>query len=182
MRTPSAGLVASIGAIAVALTLTACGGSGGSSDPGAAESSQQQSEELKFADFAKCLREHGINAEAQSGPGGAHGIKVSPGREGGGPQTMEAAEKACSRYRPSPKQVNLSPQQKVELEEHVQRFAKCMREHGIKVETSTHGAGVQLTIRRHAGSGEGGPNPESPAFRQAQSACQKLLPKHPPGG
>jgi hypothetical protein len=182
MRTPSAGLLASIGAIVVALTLAACGGAGSPSDPSAGESARERSAEVKFGDFAKCLREHGINAEAVSGPGGGHGLKVSPGSGGGGPQAMEAAEKACARYRPAPQKVKLSPQQKVQLEEHVQRFAKCMREHGIKVETSTSSGGVLLRIRRHGGAGaQAVPNPESPAFQQAQNACQKLLPKHPPG-
>jgi hypothetical protein len=55
-----------------------------------------------------------------------------------------------------------------------------MREHGIKVETSTKGGGIRISIHSHPGSGE--PNPESPSFRQAQSTCQKLLPKLPRGG
>ena len=88
---------------------------------------------------------------------------------------MEAAEKACARYRPEPQKVNLSPQQKVEQEEAVQKFAKCMREHGIKLEASAQGGGVQIRIHAHPGA-EGGPNPESPAFQSAQQACQNLLP------
>lgn len=87
---------------------------------------------------------------------------------------METAQKACARYRPEPKHVNLSPQQKAETEEQLQKFVKCMREHGIKVETSTQGGGIQIGIH-HVGSG--GPNPESPGFQAAQNACQKLLPK-----
>jgi hypothetical protein len=102
--------------------------------------------------------------------------------EGGsaGPQAMEEAQKACARFRPEPKQVNLSPQQKVEQEEAVQKFAKCMREHGIKVEASVKGGGVQIGIHGHPGSGE--PNPGSPGFQRAQESCQKLLPKPPGGG
>ncbi len=159
---------------AASLLLAACGGSS-PTNSASAEASREQKAETKFADFAKCLREHGVNAEAISHPGGGHGLKVSPGQAGGGPAAMEAAEKACARYRPAPKQVNLSPQQKVEQEEAVQKFAKCMREHGIKVEASAQGGGVQIKIHAHPGA-EGGPNPESPAFQSAQQACQKLLP------
>ena len=161
-----------LGVIAVSLVMGACGGS---SPASSATSSEQSKEEAKAADFARCLREHGINAEASTMPGGGHGLKVTPGRAGGGPQAMEAAQKACQRYQPSARKVNLSPQEKVEREEAVQKFAKCMREHGIKVEVSTQGGGIQIGIRRHAGA-EGGPNPESPAFQSAQQACQKLLP------
>jgi hypothetical protein len=57
----------------------------------------------------------------------------------------------------------------------VQKFAKCMREHGIKVEASTQGGGVSIRIHAHPGS-EGAANPESPAFQAAQHSCQKLLP------
>lgn len=178
MRTPSLGLLASTSAIAAtALTLAACGGSDSPSNAAATERSQEQQAETKFADFAKCLREHGVNAEAVSHGGGGHGLKVSPGS--GGPAAMEGAEKACARYRPAPQKVNLSPQQKVENEEAVQRFAKCMREHGIKVQASANGG--QIAIHAHGTPGSAGaPNPESPAFQKAQSTCQKLLPK-PPG-
>ncbi len=166
--------------VAVGVLLAACGGSDPSSNAAAGENGQEQKAETKLADFAKCMREHGVNAETASGPGGGRGLKISPGKAGASPAAMEAAQKACARYRPEPKRVNLSPQQKVELEETVQRFAKCMREHGIKVETSTSGGGVQIGI--HRGSGSGGPNPESPGFKEAQSACQKLLPKPPGAG
>jgi hypothetical protein len=173
-----------LGAVAVSLMLTACGGSSPASN---AAASEQSKDETKFADFARCLREHGINAEAVSpGPGGGRGMKVSP-RKGGprGPQQFEAAQKACQRYQPKPQKVNLSPQEKVEHEEAVQKFAKCMREHGIKVEATMQGGGVQIGIHGHPGAG-GGPNPESPAFQSAQQACQKLLPfkgggQHPDG-
>lgn len=168
--------------VALASTLAACGGSSPSSNASGEQAREQQAE-TKFADFAKCMREHGINAETVSGPGGGHDLKISPGRAGGSPATFEAAQKACQKYRPEPKRINLSPQQKVEREEAVQKFARCMREHGIKVEAQTSGGAIRIGIHAHSGPGGGGePNPESPAFQQAQSACQKLLPAPPGGG
>ena len=163
--------------LATGALLTACG----SSDPASAvakEQAQERQAEKKLAEFAACMREHGVNAETAGGPNGPHGIKISPGSAGSSQAAMEAAQKACARYRPEPKHINLSPQQKVETEEQLQKFARCMREHGIKVETSTEGGAVQIGIH-HVGSG--GPNPESPGFQQAQNACQKLLPKGPGG-
>jgi hypothetical protein len=144
-------------------------GCGGSSSPSKAAAAEQQAE-TQFAHFAKCLREHGVNAEVQSRPGGAHGLKIMPGS--GGPATMEAAEKACARYRLD-KQTgsHFSPQQKAEQEEALQKLAKCMREHGIEAEASTAG-GIEI----HGAPGSGGPNPASPAFQRAQRACHKLLP------
>jgi hypothetical protein len=165
--------------LATGVLLSSCGGSGSPANAAAAENAQEQKDEAKLAEFARCMREHGVNAETAAGPGGGHALKISPGKAGSGPAAMEAAQKACARYRPTAKRVNLSPQQRVEVEEAVQKFAKCMREHGIKVETSTAGGGVQIGIH-HFGSG--GPNPESPGFKEAQNACQKLLPKPPGGG
>jgi hypothetical protein len=159
---------------AASLLLTACGGSS-PTNAASAERSREQQAETKFADFAKCMREHGINAEAATGPEGGHGLKISPGKAGGSPQALEAAQNACQRYRPAQgKPVNLSPQQKVEREEAVRKFAKCMREHGIEVEALTQGGAIRIGI--HGGPGSGGPNPESPSFQAAQKACQSLLP------
>ena len=144
---------------------------------GGQRTAQEQQAETKLADFARCMREHGVDAETVSRPRWRPRLKISPGRAGAGPAAMEGAQKACARYRPEPKHVNLSPQQKVQREEQVQKFAKCMREHGIKVEASTAGGGIQIGI--HAGPGSGGPNPESPGFQAAQNACQSCCRSRP---
>jgi hypothetical protein len=152
-----------------ALVLSACGGS---SSPSTSSAAKEQQAEVKFADFARCLREHGIEAEAATGPGGeGHGLKI---KGVGGPAKMEAAQKACKQYQPAPQKLNLSPQQKVERAEAVEKFAKCMREHGIEVHASSSEGHVSIQI--HGGGPGAGPNPESPAFQKAQSSCQGLLP------
>ncbi len=180
MKTPRFAIpLAALGAIAASLILFACGGSSPTSSDANSERASEQKAETRFADFARCLREHGVNAEAISHPGGGHGLKVSPGS--GGPQQFEAAEKACHRYRPAPQKVNLSPQQKVEQEESVRKFAKCMRAHGIKVEASAQGGGIQIRIHAHPGA-EAAPIPESPAFQTAQKDCSGLLPGGGPKG
>jgi hypothetical protein len=95
---------------------------------------------------------------------------------------MEAAQKACKKYQPEQQKLNLSPQEKVERAEAVEKFARCMREHGIEVHASSSEGRVRIGI---AGKPGAGPNPESPAFQKAQSSCQKLLPfkgKGPHGG
>jgi hypothetical protein len=155
--------------LAGCVLLAACGGS----SPAQSAASREKQAETKLANFARCLREHGFNAEVASLPTGGRGLKIRPGK-GFGRGASEAAHKACARYQPEAKTANLSPQQRVESEEAVQKFAKCMREHGIKVEASTKGGNIAIRIHAHPGSG---PNPESPAFRQAQNVCQKLLPR-----
>lgn len=171
-RAPSGlAVTLALAATAICAALSACGGSR-SSQASDTAARAEQSAETRFADYARCLREHGVQAQAISAPGGGHGLKVMPGR-GGGPAAMEAAEKACARYRPERQQeASLSPQQKVELQERLQRFARCMREHGIPVEASATG-GVRVTLRGQEGRPL--PNPESPAMRRAQSSCQRLI-------
>jgi hypothetical protein len=151
-----------------ALLLSACGGS--SSSPTSSAAKEQQAE-VKFADFARCLREHGIEAETATGPGGeGHGLRI---KGNGGPAKMEAAQKACKKYQPAPQKLDLSPQEKVERAEAVEKFAKCMRAHGIEVHASSSEGHVSIQIHHTPGAG---PNPESPAFQKAQSSCQGLLP------
>jgi hypothetical protein len=174
------GVLATLGAIAAALILAACGGSAASSPRSSAATAADNA-----LAFSKCMREHGVkdfpNPEIS---GGRVSLRVKSGGPGGievSPQTMQAAQNACKHFQPA-EQANLSPQEKVAHEEAVQKFAKCMREHGIEVHASTSGGGVQIQI--HRGAGSAGPNPESPAFQDAQKACQGLLPgpKGGPGG
>ncbi|MFI4993506.1 MAG: hypothetical protein ACHQCH_07820 [Solirubrobacterales bacterium] len=163
---------------AASLVLAACGGSS-TNNAAEKERTSEAKAEARFADFAKCLREHGVNAETLTHPGGGHGLKVSPGS--GGRQQFEAAQKACQRYQPEPKKVNLSPQEKVARAEAVEKFAKCMREHGIELHASSSEGSIRIRVPGGPGSG---PNPESPSFQKAQQACQGLLPfkgHGPPG-
>ncbi len=162
--------------VTASLLLAACG----SSSPSAASAAaREQQAEVKFADFARCLREHGINAEAATMPGGGHGLKIN-GPTGAGPSStkgpalMDAAQRACKKFQPEQQKENLSPQEKVERAEQVEKFAKCMREHGIGLHASS--AEGRITIQIHAGPGSSGPNPSSPAFQRAQKSCQGLLP------
>jgi hypothetical protein len=164
--------LAVVGAAAAAFLLSACGGSGTSTNSAA---SAEGTREQQFLKLAKCLREHGINVSTPTAGGP---IKIQA--QGlGSPRQREAAREACKKYAPA-ENVKLTPQERVEREEAVQKFARCMREHGIKVEAKTAGDGVGIGI--HVGRGEGGPNPESPAFEAAQKACQTYLPKPPGGG
>jgi hypothetical protein len=166
--------VAVLGAAVASIVLTACGGSGPSTNSTA---SAEATREQQFLKLSKCLREHGINVSTPTG-GGA--IRVQGGIGNISPETFESARTACKKYAPAENQ-NLTPQQRVEREEAVQKFAKCMREHGIKVEAKTNGGGeIAIGIRAHPG--EGGPNPESPAFEAAQKACNSYLPFKRQGG
>ncbi len=168
-----------LAALAGCMLVAACGGGSSAQDAASKERASEAKAEAENVKFAKCMREHGVQAETVKGPNGATGLRVggpakaSAGAEGP-PPNMEAAQNACKQYAPNEgKPVNLSPQEKVAQEEAVEKFAKCMREHGINVHASAKEGTVRVRI---GGPGSGGPNPESPTFQKAQSACQGLLP------
>jgi hypothetical protein len=161
-------------AAAATLALTACGGS-------ATKSTAGQESDQQLVKFAKCMREHGLNVSTPTGSSGA--IRIGGSGKAGNIHQLEAAQQACKRYQPIGAKQNLSPQEKVERQEQVLKFAKCMREHGIDLHASTTDGGAGIKIQSHSGTGgQRGPNPDSPAFQAAQKACQGLLPAPPGGG
>jgi hypothetical protein len=59
-------------------------------------------------------------------------------------------------------------------------FARCMREHGVDMPdpkvTSGEGGGTLIEVGGPGGgSGERGPNPDSPTFKRAEKACHKYI-------
>jgi hypothetical protein len=176
-RASAARLIALLAALAAVTALAACGSSNPATDAAAREHAAERSEEQKGTEFAKCLREHGVNASATSVPGGGQALRIQ-GSPGTGKQSLEGPMKACAKYQPGAKRVNLSPQEKVKREEEVLKFAKCMREHGIEVHTEVGGGKIAIGIHGNAT----GPNPGSPAFQSAQKACSGYLQLKGKGG
>jgi hypothetical protein len=147
------------------VVLGACGGSGSRANANSALQDEQQ-----IVKFTRCMREHGVNISTPTTAGGA--IRIN----GTNPQLMEAAQKACERYRPKDRRENLSPAERAARQDAVNKFAKCMREHGVELQTETRGSGGEVAIQLK------GVNPESPSFQAAQKACQGLSPKLRPAG
>ena len=146
------------------LVLVACGGSGSSPNASTKTDNEQQT-----LNFTRCMREHGVNISTPNGPGGGP-INVT----GTSPQVMEAAQKACARYRPQGGPEKLSPAERAAREDAVQSFARCMRSHGVEVQAQTQGGAVRIGVHMNNAK-------ENPAFQAAQKACESYLPK-PPGG
>lgn len=129
-----------------------------------------------MAKFAKCLREHGVNAEAGKGQGGKGfglSIKAGPGQpgpgRGGPPPAFQAAARACQRYRPKPLFESLSPAEKAKLAQKALEFARCMRSHGVEVPDP--GSSGVLELKNI--------DPRGAAFETAQKTCQHLMGKLP---
>jgi hypothetical protein len=147
------------------LVLAACGGSGSTTNASAKTDNEQQ-----ILNLTRCMREHGVNVSTPNAPGGGP-IRIN----GTSPQVMEAAQKACARYRPQGGPEKLSPAERAAREDALQSFVRCMRSHGIEVQAQTQGGGVRIGVQLHGNA------KENPAFQAAQKACEGFLPK-PPGG
>ena len=174
-RRPVKPLRAALGcAVSFALValLVACG----SSSPGATNAGATGSPLDAAYKFSRCMREHGIkNFPDPQVTGKAVKLMfhATPGQAGAPTrQRMDAAQKACRHFMAA-QRPNLSPQERAAREEQVEKFAACMRKHGVDVHASSDGGGMQVRI---GGPNEQGPNPESPAFKAAQNACQGLMP------
>jgi hypothetical protein len=180
-------VVAVVAALALAAGLSACGSSssatsvsGGSatSTSGATTGGQAQAR----LNLAKCFRAHGINVPDPSsggGPGGGGGLfRVLRNYS---QAQVTAARQACQKYFAAAfPRLNLTPQQRAQLQQQLVKFAECMRSHGVNIPDPTfNGDGPG-----GGGFGQGlrSSDRNSPAFQSALKACQSLRPRFGRGG
>jgi hypothetical protein len=168
--------------LGLALALAACGGSpdgdrvASLSDGGATGTTKgtgnaaAKDPQQAALDFAKCMREHGIDMpDPQVDEQGR--VRVRVGGRGGGvrpdPKKLDEAQKACGGLMggggDGPGQID--PEER----DAMVAFARCMREHGIDMPDPT---GDGLVMRR---DDDGGPDPSSEQFQEAEKACDHHL-------
>ena len=170
--------------LGLALALVACGGSpdgdrvatrsgGGATGTtdGAAKAADKDPQQAAL-DFAKCMREHGIDMpDPQVDDQGR--VRVRVGGPGGGarpdPEKLDEAQKACGGLMgggDGPGQID--PEER----DAMVAFARCMREHGIDMPDPT---GDGLVMRKDDSGRGGGPDPSSEKFQEAEKACDHHL-------
>jgi len=179
--TPLLGVALLLGAL-----LAACSQAGAANDPGVASlespgtsqpsPSASVDPQQAFLDYAKCMREHGIDMPDPQVDSGSGKVTMTVG-SGSGPidkDKMTAAQSACQHFIANARlggDRQLSPEDQDKL----LAFAKCMRDHGVDMpdpDFSNGGGFVQV----------GGPgskdsiDPGSEQFQAAQQACDALLP------
>jgi hypothetical protein len=182
--------------VALALATSACGGSSGggaevaSADGSGGATAENASTEEKVdpeqagLDFARCMREHGVDMpDPKSGGDGF--IMVGPGpagasasasgsgevQAGRAPEGFQEANEACRHHLEALIQDG-GPPMDAEAQDKALKFARCMREHGIDMpdpDFSGGGAGLRIQI------GADGIDPGSQTFQDAQKACGSLF-------
>jgi hypothetical protein len=186
-----------LGALGVAaLTLVAACGGGSSPDPQVASLAGSQDDsgtttttaatseadaQQAMLDFAKCMREHGIDMpDPQFDENGSGTFTAGAAGDPADKTKLDEAQKACQSYLDKAKS-NAPPMDPAKIEAEKQRmldFAQCMRDHGIDFpdpQISTDGGGLQVQM--------GGPglDPDSPGFKEANDACAAQVGMPQPG-
>ena len=167
--------------LGLALALAACGGSpdgdrvaslsgGGATGTTNGTAKNAKDPQQAALDFAKCMREHGVDMpDPQVDEQGR--VQVRVGGRGGNdarpdPKKLDEAQKACGGLLgggDGPGQID--PEER----DAMVAFARCMREHGIDMPDPT---GDGLVMRR---DDDDGPDPSSERFREAEKACDHHL-------
>jgi hypothetical protein len=171
--------------VVLTLIAAACGGglAGANAAPiGTSSTSKQASSSNGSGSgdrlaYSACMRAHGVpnfpdpdsEGHIRLTPSGTHGVNArSP--------LFRAAQQTCQRLlqnggRPTPAQQAHEQQQLL-------RFAHCMRSHGVPNFPDPTADGA-LNLGRMVGGRKVGVDPNTPQFRSAQHACQKLAPGGP---
>ncbi len=188
--------------VALALGGAACGGSagagaqvatatgaGGSTDDKTAAERKVDAEKAGL-EFARCMREHGVDMpDPRAGPDGGGTIVIggsaaavaaegaSEGTSAGLPDAFQEAEETCRHFLDD-LILDGGPTIDPDVQDKALAFARCMREHGVDMpdpDFSRSNGRFGITI----GGPDGGIDPGSDSFREAQEACGALF---GPGG
>ena len=151
------------------------GSGGGGGENAAAEASPNPELAGKLPEFAKCMRENGVNMPDPVQDEG--GIRMQMKNKKGDEQKVRAAEEKCRHLQPNGGE---PPKLNAQQLDQARKHAKCMREHGIEMPDPDENG--RVTIKRTAKPGSGGEvrvggDPNSQKFKDADKACRHLRPK-----
>jgi hypothetical protein len=155
--------------LVAAVVPVACGGNPTAAGTGHPDEAARRQAML---DFARCMRAQGLDFPDPK-PGGGPvviGSKASP-------EKMNAAERACAKYRDKIKPPKLSAADQQRFKQQALANARCMRAHGIDMPDPTFDANGRASLNFDKGSGV---DPNSAAFQAAQKACESTAPMHGP--
>jgi hypothetical protein len=170
-----------VGVLALALAVAACGDGGNNTDgvaslggankpattTSAGPTSKQDAQKAAL-EFARCMRQHGINMPDPKIDGNriTQEFTARSGSKGPDSPEFKAAQQACNKYLPNGGQpTKPDPQEQQQMLE----FARCMRQHGINMPDPDANGGTDMSGIRV--------DPDDPKFKAAQQACEQYAPK-----
>jgi hypothetical protein len=159
------GLPTILATTAAALLLAACGGGSNGDDPSA-----DQPDDTKRLAYLACLRKAGVTVTERT-VGGNTSVDVRVPR-GFSRARMAALEGDCARKTGGGRRGGEAPgpAEKARFLDQALKFSRCMRAHGVQMgDPQADGNGIRMTGPKF--------DPDSPAFRRAQTACEAFNPK-----
>lgn len=163
--------LAALGLLAGVVAGCSSGGGGGTgvASLGAGTGSASSHPKASPLAYSQCMRRHGITKFPDPGDNGELRINAGPGT-GIDPQSpqFKAAEQACKALQPTPPAAERKKNRDAML-----KFAQCMRTHGVaKFPDPSADGRLEIRARR----GDTSLDPNSSVFKNAQRACQHLMP------
>jgi hypothetical protein len=155
------------GLLGLGLTLSGCGGGGaGGEQPGAPASTDSQ--EAQAVKYSQCMRDNGV----PSFPDPVNGRLQLQVRKGSDldpdSEVFKKAQETCKPLAPA----GLGQQgQNGEQQAQMLKYTRCMRENGVPNMPDPQADGRMLI-----GGPDTGVDPESQAFKDAQTKCRDQLP------
>ena len=155
---------------ATASLVVACGAdeTPTSAGPAGAKDSERQA----LLDYARCMRENGIDMPDPKFEGGRVTMRAGGPGSNTNPDVMRKAQKACAKYQEAIKPPELSDAEAAENKKAALANAKCMRENGVPDFPDPQfdeNGGAQIRITKAL-------DPEGPAFKKAIEACEGTMP------
>ena len=179
--------------LGLALVASGCGSSsssedgvaaldGSSAEDDAAPAAGDEDEELDEEDrqeaaleWARCMREHGIDVPDPEFGSDGGGFQVRVGGPGFNPDSerFREAQEACGTPFGREGPPALSEGERQEFQDAMLEFAQCMREHGVDMPDPEFGDGGRGVFRM--GPGPNSTQSDRESFDEAQAACQPIL-------
>jgi hypothetical protein len=137
-----------------------------SSAPSASPSASLDPETARL-EFARCMRDHGVDVPD---PGAGGGVAIAINGDSADAKKTQAAIEACQQFMGTPGD---APEVDQAMQDNMLAFSKCMREHGVDMPDPVFDGKGGVTVT--AGVGDGGMDPSSKTFQAAQEACKSIL-------
>ena len=141
---------------ALALPLSACGGSGGDTANASDTAAERDAAQVRLQ---QCLRKQGAELPRPGGGGGPTMVRPSAAERR---KVQNALEGPCKKYRDKAFG-DFSEEDRQEMQDRMAKFSACMRKEGVDVPDFRPGSGEVQGFRA---------NRESPRFRKAQEKCR----------
>ena len=93
-----------------------------------ADNSSGKTDEDKMREYAKCMREHGVDMPDPKPAGDGKGATIQLGGDGTDKAKIDAAQEACKQFMPNGGEMKAPSAEELDK---MRQQAKCMREHGV---------------------------------------------------